>query len=42
MIDYRECVKWKPQKKKNCDKAIMWLNWSIATINTMLQLLDVY
>ena len=43
MIDYRECVKWKPQKKKkNCDKTIMWLNWSIATINTTLQLLDVY
>ena len=38
MIDYRECMMWKPKKKKNiyCDKEMMWLNWSVITINTML------
>ena len=29
-------------KKRNDDMALMWLNWSIATINATLQLLDVY
>ena len=29
-------------KKRNDDMALMWLNWSIATINATLQLLDIY
>ena len=29
-------------KKRNDDMVLMWLNWSIATINDMLQLLDIY
>ena len=42
MIDYGECVKWKPKKKKKYDMVMMWLNWSITIINIMLQLLDIY
>ena len=26
----------------NDDIALMWLNWSVATINATLQLLDIY
>ena len=32
----------KERKKMNDDMALMWLNWSVATINAMLQLLDIY
>ena len=28
--------------KKNCDMAMMWLNWSVATINAILELYDIY
>ena len=34
-----------PKKKGNkklCDVAIMWLNWSVATISTIFQFLDIY
>ena len=32
----------KERKKINDDMALMWLNWSVTTINTTLQLLDIY
>ena len=32
----------KERKKINDDMALMWLNWSVTTINTMFQLLDIY
>ena len=32
----------KERKKMNDDMALMWLNWSVATINATLQLLDIY
>ena len=32
----------KERKKINDDMALMWLKWSVTTINTMLQLLDIY
>ena len=45
MIDYWECVKWKPKKKK---KIVTWWwcgligEWSVVTINATLQLLNIY
>ena len=32
----------KERKKINDDMTLMWFNWSVATINVMLQLLDIY
>ena len=32
----------KERKKINDDMMLMWFNWSVATINVMLQLLDIY
>ena len=32
----------KERKKINDDMALVWLNWSVATINATLQLLDIY
>ena len=32
----------KERKKINDDIALMWLNWSVVTINATLQLLDIY
>ena len=34
--------KKKERKKINDDMTLMWFNWSVATINVMLQLLDIY
>ena len=34
--------KKKERKKINDDMTLMWFNWSVATINIMLQLLDIY
>ena len=39
--------KWQSEKQKtkkkkiNDDMALMWLNWSVTTINATLQLLDI-
>ena len=30
------------KKKKTATWLMMWLNWSVATINTTFQLLDIY
>ena len=32
----------KERKKINDDMTLMWLNWSVATINIMFQVLDRY
>ena len=32
----------KERKKINDDTTLIWLNWSIVTINAMLQFLDTY
>ena len=32
----------KERKKINDDMTLMWLNWSVTTINDTVQLLDIY
>jgi len=30
------------EKKKNDDMVLMWINWSVATINVTFQFLNIY
>ena len=32
----------KKKEKKNCDMTMMWLNWSVITINAMFEFIYIY